>query len=599
MAEEKKKRGRPRKTQVESISKSEDKKHVEMVKNENNQFVNNVQMSEVRAQMQSVFSQFSNRNLTKGDFLNALGQSFLNNPFVQNTRIKRINAPITGSDKITISKALEAPQENEDLLKRESQALYWQSYVYNNLVKINRETPMFFNYVTPCDVTEKICKSTKWKKEWKLINNIVQALDIRRIGKDIAIDASLEGKRSYVYRSSYDKESGDVDFCVLQKLPSEWVKYTKIGSNSPYITSFNFMLFLQPGESVDFYPPFFKKIWEKLILDGVVTISEDGKVKKFNPNMAAKLDNGFSLEYSNNSYLYWIELPQDEVFEIGTDNSNALQVPDYVGLFSDFRSIDDYKWLQNQLLSKSINSVLVGTVPLIDNTSKAGGDEVAISMDSIIGFSDMFTHAVSSNIMPFFAPFEDFDLLSLPLPPDAKEIVNTSLKNTINSTGIGALISTTDKPSIISVKTAQQLAESRAEYIYLQLESIINKIINKNLGLEYKFKVTIWGGKFTYKEDLSFYKELLLAGVPSVLPRILSSLEQSMDDCNSINNYLSSIKLYDKFVPFTSLKKDDLNEKKIGRPSVGDNVENDNTATSMDQGNNVSDIKKFAEDTEF
>ena len=106
MAEEKKKRGRPRKTQVESISKSEDKKHVEMVKNENNQFANNVQMSEVRAQMQSVFSKFSNRNLTRGDFLNALGQSFLNNPFVQNTRIKRINAPITGSDKITISKAL-------------------------------------------------------------------------------------------------------------------------------------------------------------------------------------------------------------------------------------------------------------------------------------------------------------------------------------------------------------------------------------------------------------------------------------------------------------------------------------------------------------
>ena len=29
----------------------------------------------------------------------------------------------------------------------------------------------------------------------------------------------------------------------------------------------------------------------------------------------------------------------------------------------------------------------------------------------------------------------------------------------------------------------------------------------------------------------------------------------------------------------------------IGRPPVGDDIENDNTAISIDQGNNVSDIK--------
>ena len=127
--------------------------------------------------------------------------------------------------------------------------------------------------------------------------------------------------------------------------------------------------------------------------------------------------------------MYWVELPQDLVFEFGADNSNVLQIPDYVGLFTDFRGLDDYKWLQNQLLSKSINSVLVGTVPMVDKLENAGADETAISMDSIIGFSDMFSNAVSNNVIPFFAPFEDYKLLSLPLPPDAKEIVNTSLKN--------------------------------------------------------------------------------------------------------------------------------------------------------------------------
>lgn len=592
MSEEvkRKKRGRPPKVQKEQLSESEDTKQISMT-----------HMTDVQRQMQSIFQKFEGHKLTYSDYLTALGNSFINNPFVQNQRLKTINATIHGSDKQTINSALEAPQENEILLRQESQALYWQSYVYNNLIKINREVPMCFNYVIPCEVDETICKTEKWKKEWKFVNRFVKAMDLRRVCKDIAIDVALEGKRSYIFRHSSNKQTGNVDFCVFQKLPTEWVKYTKMGNDSPYITSLNFMMFLQPGQSVEFYPPYIQEVWRKLIEQGIITVSEDGKVKKFNPNVAMQSGNNYILEYSNASYMYWVELPQNIVFEFGSDNSNALQVPDYVGLFTDFRSIDDYKWLQNQLLSKSINSVLVGTVPLIDKTDKAGGDEVAISMDSIIGFSDLFTNAVSSNIMPFFAPFEDFKLLSLPLPPDAKEIVNTSLKNTINSTGIGALISTTDKPSIISVKTAQQLAEAKAEYLNLQIQQCVNTIINKTLGLEYQFHVTIWGGKFTYKDDLSLYKELLLSGVPSMLPRILSSVDQSIDDCHAINSYLASIDIYKTFKPFTALREEQnstddksLIKEKTGRKPLGDDVENDNTAISIDQGNNVSDIKEFS-----
>ena len=89
------------------------------------------------------------------------------------------------------------------LLRSESQALYFQSYVYNNLIKINREVPMCFNYVTPCDVDVKTCKTEAWKKEWQFVNRFVEKFDLRRICKDIAIDIALEGKKSYVYRSSY------------------------------------------------------------------------------------------------------------------------------------------------------------------------------------------------------------------------------------------------------------------------------------------------------------------------------------------------------------------------------------------------------------
>ena len=239
---------------------------------------------------------------------------------------------------------------------------------------------------------------------------------------------------------------------------------------------------------------------------------------------------------------------------------------------------------------------------MVDKLENAGADETAISMDSIIGFSDMFSNAVSNNVIPFFAPFEDYKLLSLPLPPDAKEIVNTSLKNLINSSGMGALISTTDKPSIISVKTAQQLAESKAEYVMLQVQKAINNYINKKLDLKYEFYVTVWGGRFTYLDELKFDKELLISGVPSMLPRILSARNQSISDFNSTVNYMDSLGLYEGQIrPFSTVNRDDDNnefddgaEKKRGRPTVGDDIENDNTANSLDLGTNVSDIKDFS-----
>ena len=244
-------------------------------------------------------------------------------------------------------------------------------------------------------------------------------------------------------------------------------------------------------------------------------------------------------------------------------------------------------------------------MPLIKDHNLAGGDQVAISMDSIIGFSDMFTNAVSSNIMPFFAPFTDYKLLSLPLPPDAKEINNTALKNLINTSGMGALISTTDKPSIISVKTSQQLAEAKADYLTLQIQFEINYIINRYYGLKHEYKIVIWGGLFTFREQEKMLKELILSGYTGLLPRLLSIEDMTVEDFVSTNNYINAIDGLKNCVPMSKLgpveetkSNSTNNERSIsnnrGRKPIGDNLENDNTATSLDMGNNVSDIKEFS-----
>jgi len=40
-------------------------------------------------------------------------------------------------------------------------------------------------------------------------------------------------------------------------------------------------------------------------------------------------------------------------------------LPDAIGLFNDLNELDDYRWLQANLLSKGVTSILTAEVPLV------------------------------------------------------------------------------------------------------------------------------------------------------------------------------------------------------------------------------------------
>ena len=142
MAEEKKKVGRPKKK--EPTTTNEKKEQITMTQN--------MTVQEPYTRIRSIFTKYADKGLSSNDFLSAMGESFTNNPFIQNSRLKRINSPISPKQQEQVDKALENPSNHESLLCEESQALYFQNYVYNNLLKLNREVPQYFNYVVPTNV---------------------------------------------------------------------------------------------------------------------------------------------------------------------------------------------------------------------------------------------------------------------------------------------------------------------------------------------------------------------------------------------------------------------------------------------------------------
>ena len=513
----------------------------------------------------------------------------LNNPFLQNKRVKQINSPVKKLSKEEMQNAIDNPEFFEDTLRSVSMGLYYTNYIYQNLIHLNRNTPKYNYYATPLYVDGPDFNKDDLKKDSKKVDKILKSFNPQLTFKTIATQVNAQGKCSYLVRTSYNKN--DVDFLLLQKLNSEMVKITGFGSKQQFVASFNMIVFLEPSYDVSQYPKFIRDTWEEMINKQIIIEDKKTRRKKVNPR--ANIPSGHILEgKSDGSYMYWVKLPQDLCYTFYSDGSHPNAFPDTIGLFADLNDLADYRWLQGNLLSKGVNSVLTAEVPIIKDP-KAGSDATVVSPDTILGYQDFFAQNISANIFPFFAPFEKFELHTLENQPESMDIIYSRIRDLIATSGNSALLPITDKPSIASVKAAQSLQSSKNDYLTRQFQSFLNNVINDNFDLKYNWNVTLWGDVFFWRDDIKITKELVISGMHGLLPKLLSAQDYSLEDYNGATIYMDTLNI--KILAEKEEKQQQQESKPVGRPKMNDtDIENDNTGTSNDQGNNVSEIKMSA-----
>lgn len=599
MAEEvKKKRGRPPKntnTKTESV------------KTINESPMEQITMSEIQNKWGEIVRRFGNNQegLNPQKVKNAYSQAILNNPFIQNQRVKTINSTAYKKEKKEIQAALENPANNEQSLRETSMGLYYTNFVYNNLVRLEREIPNYFSYLMPQYVTKKDMQKESFQKDIQFANRILEKFNPQLSFKTINMQVQLEGKCSYLLRKSYNYPK-KVDFFLLEKLVPSHVKITSIGSKQQYIVSFNMMLFLNPMYDVSQYPPYIGEIWEQMQANGMIIKNQN--TYQFNPQ--GKIMSNYLFEQINGNYYYWVELNQDDCFTFGQELSTPMAFPSSIGLFLDLKELDDYRWLMGNLMSKSVTSILTAEVPIYKD-AKAGSDGTIITPDLISFYDDIFSRTVSSNVMTYFAPFKNFELHNIDSQPDNMNIIYNRLRDLVATSGNAALLSISDKPSVAMVKATEAIAASRAKYLTLQFEQFLNHVINEQFDLKYEYKVTLWGDIFDTADDFKKAKELLQNGVQSMLPRVLSFFGQSVEDMRTFNDYIDviGIEIYsrngteEKEGSSSStnnnsaiISKNSVTEQKeVGRTTIEETeIENDSTAASRDNGDNVSDTKEFS-----
>lgn len=595
MAEEKKKRGRPPK-QKAGIDINEQRESVRMVDDPK------VSIGDLQRRMRNIFGRMASEGIPYTRYKDAIQREpldmgmFLNNPFVQNQRIKRSNSQINLSDKRAIQEALTNPGDNEQRLRETSMALYYSNYVYQNLLRLNRDIPQYFHYSVPVGISPETLKTEKFLHQKKFVDEFLNKFNIPLTFKNVSLQAAREGKASYVFRSSQDEKKGIVDFAVLQKLPPEYIKYTGFGSESPLIVSFNFIMFLDPTYSIEQWPSWFGEIWKQLQENGIVNITK-GKGKGYEINPAINVNRGmpeYMFESINGTYYLYVEMPQDLVYTFGTDFGDAFAIPDYAGLFGDLSELEAYKVLQSQTLLTNITNILTAEVP-VEKDAVGGSDAAILSPEVIMGLEDDCSSSLSSNILPFFAPLENFKMHGIEHIPNATDIYLSQVRNVTSTAGASGLINTNEKPSIAMIKGEQMLHESRTEYMTLQYTKFINLIINKYLKLDYEFKVIIWGGVYTWRDEVKVLKEMIQNGNIGMFPRLLSAYRMTLEDYALQYDYVKSMNLFEFNIQLIGRSGSDSNKTpdgKVGRPSLSDvDIENENTASSIEGGQNVSENK--------
>ena len=595
MAEETKRGRKPGSKNVPKNDKNEEAKKINMTSTQ-------LSFADVQKRWNEIFQRKQIRPFSGGtaQARQANVAAFLNNPFIQNERVRQAASQASEKSKEEIKKYIQQPQASEQGLRETSILTYYQNFLYNQLVRLQRDIPEYKIYATPTKKTAMADFTQEDLDEAEYVNyEIIEKNNLPLEFKTIAAQVNIEGKCTYLVRKSWTKvrkiKDREVNYLKLQKLPSDYVKITGFGSKQYYTISLNLMLLMMPGWDVSFFPPYIGEIWEEMIGLGIIKQDKNGNSTLIPQNLRP-LRNNHILEIADNSYAYWVKLDQEDAYTFAQDLAHPNAFPETMGMFLDFKDLEDYRWLQSSLMAKSVSSLLTATVP-VKKDSSAGVDATLISPDMVDLYDGIISERVSSTVLPIFAPFEDFKLHSIPNQPENSNIIYNRLRDLIASTGNAALLPITDKPSIAMVKGAQLLAASRAHYLTLQFKQFLTNIINEGFGLKNTYKITIWSDIYD-KDRLKIMKEMLLAGYKGFLQPVLSYFDYSITDYQSSCAYLDALGVD---IIIRNKTEEETGEKRsVGRPPLDDDeVENDNTAQSKDAGTNVTDIKNFSEKPQY
>lgn len=527
---------------------------------------------------------------TKGlNFLN----TFINSPYIQNERVNSLSTRPYFNDREEIEKALKNPSNYDLMLRSTSWSLLSNTYPYYKMIKLYSDILTYNYYTFPRNIKNKDeFNSDKFKKEERLVNSFIDAIKPQYTFRRIAMESCIEGKRAYILRQNFNKNSGKVDYAILQALPSDWWKITSKTQDSYYGISFNFAYFWQPGADISQFPDIFREFYDNI--KGSFQIDKSkGRVV---PIENKKIPNNVILEYINDQYYMWMDMPPNIVWCFSVDESNSWQVPPFIGLFLSLQDLNSYQYLQSQLASIPLYGVITGEVPFNEkNKSGSHINDFAISPEVYIGEEYRANAIFPPGISALYTPIKNMKLHQFQEQVNSSKIYTDAMQQTIATAGLTGLQSTTDKPTIAMIKASEKIETRFIDFMYRQFEHFMEVVFEDILVLDYDWKFEMFGSVFTIDDEKNDLANKVSTGHSYLLPRLLACYNLNLKNADIICDYIDVCGIYDKLkTPPSAYQAGNDSGKGPGRAEIDDDdVDNDNTALSKESGTNKMENRAY------
>lgn len=530
-----------------------------------------------------------------GGYMLNVGASFVNDPYLLNSRIKQLSTRSAFTDRDKIEESLKNPENNEFLLREATHSMIYLTYPLYRLQMLYEGILKYRSYIEPRYVKKEEMNTPRFKSDWKLVDMWQKKLNPQKQFRRIVAEVVPEGKRAYYLRQSYnsttDKEN--VNYVHFQVLPSDWYKIIKHSTDSYEVVAFNFAYFWQAGTELGQFPAIFTKYYSELM--DATTVDEKGH-RWIDPY---KTPEDVVVEYNQDtmSWFYWKELPADECFVFSFTESDDLQISPFASLLLQAQDLASYSLLQQQLLTVPLYSMLLGVMPLHDD-NKSGNytDDFRLSPEAVNAFEQKVNSSMPPGTTYNIVPSENNVLYHFQEIPNAGEIYNKGLQQLINTSGASTLMTTTEKPSVAQVAAGKIIETRFIDRMYDQFAWACNITLEKmyNLGdLKFHWQFYIHGDAFSEEKEVSAIEKSLSMGQVELLPKYLSYHDKTLLDAVTDIDWVEVSGIYDKFRPLVNtFGISNKEEKAPGRPKMDlDKIENDNTANSVDSGTNTSDTR--------
>lgn len=549
-------------------------------------------------------------SLSRQQFVNAVSRtqlynSFTNNPWMQNDRVKAISTLPHSYGKNEIVKFLLSPNSSERPLREVSNSLVWTAYPFFKLIKTAADVLTYRNYTYPKYIDDTDAKRPDFKREWWLTEKISEAIKPTQTAHEATMIAMRDGKVFYNLRKSIDRSHNTVNYCFLQQLPQDWIKIVGFNNVSKYTVAFNMMYFLKPGTSIaqfgDLFKPYARDFFDVVEYEPIggrsKSVAFSSISTKAQKVMAKNADGNPDIYYQNGQWFYWVTLPVDLIWTFEIDDSARDVISPLAGLILSMAQISQYENLQLELLANPLISVLTGEIEYQDNVSSTMEDAYKLSPSGRQFFEALWYQMMAQNntsgIGFFAAPLKNMKLEQLAEAPNAQNISSEGYAYAMMKSG-NALLPLSTEPRAGMIEYAAKIESQYASGIYRTFENLMNRIFN-DVGLKYNWRFKMFGNIFSEKAEIEDARKGMTLGILIDTLRYDALLGHSILDDMAVSEAVIASGVLDKRLPLVSSYSMKQSESGLppqaqieegGRPTkeIGDGIDTDGQEASIDSG---------------